>query len=245
MARRGRVIEIHRPVVVVMGASRGIGFEIAKQFASIGCEVCLCGRTKRELHRGVGEIVRLGGRARAYSCDVTVPASMLSVMKSIRKQIGEIDVLVNNAGVTAFKSFLDTTLKEFDEIIDTNLRGHIHCIKAVLPSMVKRNGGWIINIISTAAIKTFEHASAYTAAKAGMLGLAKVLREETRKHGVKVINILPGPTRTQMWSAANLKKHSRRMMNPKSVAEAVLAAYQMPDDVVVEEMVIRPVGGDL
>jgi 3-oxoacyl-[acyl-carrier protein] reductase len=159
--------------------------------------------------------------------------------------LGNIDVLVNNAGITVFKSMLDTTLGEFDDIIQTNLLGQVRAIKSVLPSMVKRKRGWIINVLSNAAVKTFEGSAAYSATKAGMLGLARVLREEMKRYNVKVINIIPGATDTAMWGAADRKRYSHRMMRSKSVAESVLAAYQMPDDLVVDEMVVRPVGGDI
>ncbi|MBI1807179.1 MAG: SDR family oxidoreductase [Ignavibacteria bacterium] len=240
-----RVIEMHRPVVWVVGASRGIGREIAKQFAQIGCVVCLSGRNSKELKSAVTEIGEAGGRGYGFPCDISHPIKILATAQRIKREHCDVEVLVNNAGITVFKSFLDTSLKEFDEIITTNLRGHIVCIKAVLPSMVKRKCGWIFNILSNAAVKTFEGSAAYTATKAGMHGLAKVLREEMRHHNVKVLNIIPGAAETSMWSNTMRRKYRHRMMKAKSVAEAVLLTYQMPDDVVVDDMVIRPLQGDI
>ena len=245
MAKRGGDIEIHRPVVWVIGASRGIGREIAKQFATIGCEVCVSSRNSKEIGSAVKDIKRLGGRAYSFPCDITRTRSVLATAKRIQKQLGGIDVLVNSAGITVFKSFLETSLKEFSDIIATNLEGQIACIKAALPIMVKRKRGWIFNILSNAAIKTFEGSAAYTATKAGMFGLGKVLREEMKRYKIKVVNVLPGPTETEMWQPNVRKKYSHRMMRAKSVAEAVLACYQMPDDVVVDEMIIRPIQGDI
>ena len=245
MARHQRDPYINRPVVWVTGASRGIGREIAKQFASIGSEVVLSARSKRDLQSAVKEITQLGGRAYSFPMNIAEEQSILSTARSIRKYLGDVQVLVNNAGITVFKSFLETTLEEFDDIIDTNLEGPITCIKAVLPTMVKRKQGWIFNILSNAAIKTFEGSAAYTATKAGLLGLTKVLREEMRRYNIKVVNVIPGATETEMWSTANRRKYAHRMMKAKSVAEAVLAAYQMPDDVVVDELVIRPIQGDI
>jgi len=171
--------------------------------------------------------------------------SVISTASQIRTHVGPIDVLINNAGKTVFKNFLSTTLAEFDSIIDTNLRGQIVAIKSILPSMVRRKHGWIINVLSHAAVKTFESSAAYTATKAGMLGLAKVLREELRPSRIKVVNVIPGPTDTSMWSASSRTKYAHRMMSPKSVAESVLALYQMPDDVVADELIIRPIQGDI
>jgi 3-oxoacyl-[acyl-carrier protein] reductase len=245
MARPQDRVRVHRPIVWVVGASRGIGKEIAKQFASIGCEVCLSARNKKHLDAVVGEITRLGGRARAFPCDISSVVSINTSAERIRKQVGTVDVLINNAGITVFKSFLTTTSKEFNDIISTNLLGYIFSVKAVLPSMVKRKQGWIINILSTAAVRTFPNSSAYTATKSGMLGVGKVLREELRQHGVKVVNIMPGPTETEMWSASARKKYSKRMMRAKSVAEAVLEIYRLPQDLVIEDVILGPIKGDI
>ncbi|HLB00797.1 MAG TPA: SDR family NAD(P)-dependent oxidoreductase, partial [Bacteroidota bacterium] len=116
---------------------------------------------------------------------------------------------------------------------------------AVLPDMIRRKRGSIFNILSNAAVKTFEGSSAYTATKAGLLGLGRVLREELRTRDVRVHNILPGATDTAMWSPSDRKKHRPRMMSPSGVAAAVVSAYLMPPDVVVDEMVIRPITGDI
>src|SRR5467141_2455539 len=195
MRERAADLRLRRPVVWVVGASRGIGREIAGRIAAIGCEVCLSSRNSSDLESAVRQIRRLGGRAHSFPCDIRKINSVSSTARRIRHAVGDVEVLVNNAGITVFK--------------------------------------------------TFEGSSAYTAAKAGMLGLGKVLREEVKAHHVKVVNILPGATETRMWSAALRKKYSYRMMKPSSVADTVLAVYRMPDDVVVDEMVIRPMLGDL
>lgn len=245
MKTNGTSPSFHRPVVWVTGASRGIGAEIAKQFASIGCEVCLSGRSKKDLAIVATEIIKRGGRAHVYPLDITDRKAIVKVVKDIAKNIGEIDVLVNNAGITKFKSVLSTSMEEFDAIIGTNLIGQIACTQAVLPSMVRRKSGQVINILSRAAVKTFEDSGAYTAAKAGMHGFAKVLREEMRSHNVKIVNVLPGPTETAMWSKSARAEFSHRMMKASSVAEAVLSIFQLPDDVVVDDIFLRPILGDI
>lgn len=245
MKKKREEVIIHRPVVWVTGASRGIGREIARQFASLGCEVCLSARNKQDLNSAVKEITELGGRAYSFPLDITQVKSIQTVHRQIQKKIGEVDVLVNNAGITSFKLFIDTPLKDFEIIISTNLIGHVACTKEVLSPMVKRKEGWIFNIISMAAKKTYENSTAYTASKAGMEGFGKVLREELKQYNIKVINVYPGATSTGIWNPKVRKKYSYRMMKAKSVAEAVLSVYQMPDDVVVDEVVLRPMQGDL
>jgi short-subunit dehydrogenase len=111
--------------------------------------------------------------------------------------------------------------------------------------MVRRRAGLIINILSTASVKTFQGSAAYTAAKAGMHGLSKVLREEVRKDNVRIINVMPGPTATEMWSRGDRRKYASRMMTAKDVAETVLALYTVPSRVVPEEVLLSPIRGDI
>lgn len=233
------------PVVWVVGASSGIGAEIARSFAAIGARVCLSGRRRPLLERLRLDIERTGGAALVVPLDVTDPPAAKAAWAAIRAAAGPVDVLVNNAGVTVFKEFLDTSPAEFEAIVATNLVGPARCLRAALPDMVRRRRGWIFNILSNAAVKTFEGSSAYTASKAGMLGFGRVLREELRRSNVRVVNILPGATDTAMWSPGTRKKYRARMMSARGVAEAVVSAYLMPADVVVDEMIVRPVGGDL
>jgi short-subunit dehydrogenase len=234
-----------RPVVWVTGASKGIGLEIAREFAAIGCHVCLSARSHRLLQSAAKDITRLGGRAYVIPCDISNLRSVINAHKLIVKTAGNVDVLVNNAGVTAFKPFIDTPLAEFESIIKTNLFGNVYGIKAVLPAMVKGKAGVIFNIISHAAVKTFTNSSAYAASKAGVLGLGRVLREELSGYNIKVINVLPGAVETDMWHKGVRKKYAHRMMNPKSVAEAVVKIYRFPGDVVADEVILRPILGDL
>ena len=234
-----------RPIVWITGASRGIGKEVAKQFASIGCKVALSSRSEKELAKLEKEIISLGGIAKNFPCDVANEKSILQTEKNIRKEFGTIEVLINNAGVTVFKSVDKTSTKEFDSILFVNLRGMFLCVKSVLPSMMKRNDGWIFNILSTASQTTFKNSGAYSASKAGAMMLANVLREEVREKNIRVVNVFPGATETEMWSSSSRKKYSSRMISAKSVAESVLQVYRFPSDVVCEEIVLRPMLGDI
>ncbi|HLX13000.1 MAG TPA: SDR family oxidoreductase [Bacteroidota bacterium] len=233
------------PVVWVTGASRGIGRETAKQFASIGCVVCLTARSSHDLATLANEIRSLGGAALAFPADISHLPGVNRVVQKIENAAGPIDVLICNAGVTSFKTFQKTSLGEFERIVRTNLLGSVACLKAVVPGMIKRKRGSIFNVVSHAALRTFEGASAYTATKAGMLGVGRVLREELRKYNIKVINVLPGPTATDMWSKGDQKKYRKRMMSPKSVAETILSIYRLPDDVVSDEILLRPMSGNI
>ncbi len=241
---RPRLI-LKRPVVWVTGASRGIGREIACQFASTGCIVAISARSQSQLRTVENEINSLGGQAKTFVCDVTDHRSVASTAAKIIHDFGTIDILVNNAGITSFESFQKTSIQHFDRVMAASFRGPVLVIKHVYPFMMKRKSGWIVNILSTAALETFSNSSAYSAAKSGLRALGNALREESRLHNIRVTNVYPGPTNTEMWSEKDRRKYGSRMMSANSVAAAILALYQMPSDVVVEEIILRPIQGDI
>jgi len=159
--------------------------------------------------------------------------------------LGPADILVNNAGVTYFKEFASTTVKEFDYLMETNLRGMFLMTKAVLPSMLKRRKGLVINILSYAAKTVYTGSSIYSASKSAGAAMMRVLREEVRKKGIKVLNVYPGAIETPMWSARNRARFSMRMMQPEEIAEFIVAAAALPASVMLEEVALRPQQGDL
>jgi NADP-dependent 3-hydroxy acid dehydrogenase YdfG len=232
-------------VVWITGASTGIGFEIAKAFAKSGYIICATARRKSRLVSLVNEIRFAGHEAYAFVCDVRSERSIMSTKKKILEKCGNIDVLVNNASITAFKSFIDTKPPEFDDILETNLRGSYLMARAVLPLMTKRKRGHIINILSVAAKTVFTGSAAYSASKAGMLAMFNVLRAEMRKYNIKISNIMPGATDTPMWSPAVRQKYHSRMMTPKDVADIVIHVANQPKKVVIEDIMIKPIKGDL
>lgn len=234
-----------RPVVWVTGASSGIGRELAKKFASLGCVVALTARSRRAILSLKQEITALGGFACPFPCDIADKRNVFRTARSIKEMCGAVDVLVNGAGVTVFRTFKETSLQEFERLLSVNLHGALYAMKAVLPDMYRRRRGWIFNILSTAAVQTFTESSAYSATKSGVQALGRVLREEVRSANIRVTNVYPGATDTPMWSSHDRKRYRSRMMSASGVAEAILALYQMPPDVVVEEIVMRPIGGDI
>jgi len=153
--------------------------------------------------------------------------------------------LINNAGITSFKKVEHNSLEDIESIIQTNLLGSIYTIKAVLPLMIKKNKGTIINILSVVTEKIFQQSGAYSASKAGLKAFSQVLREEVRKYNIRVINVYPAATNTDIWSEENKTKFAHRMMNPADIAKMVISIYEHPGNVVTEEIVLRPIEGDL
>jgi len=232
-------------VVWVTGASTGIGKEIAMQFSKAGYVVVVTARRKSRLVSIVKEIKFAGREAMAFVCNVASERSIASTSRRIIENYGRIDCLINNAGVTAFKSFMDTKVFDYDYIMDINLRGAFLTMKSVLKPMIKKRRGHIINIISVAANTVYSDSSVYSASKAGLLALSNCVRKEVRKFNIKITNILPGATETAMWDAKTRQKNRSRMMSPEDVAKITLQAFEQPKKIMVEDIIIRPLKGDI
>ncbi|MDP4115319.1 MAG: SDR family oxidoreductase [Bacteroidota bacterium] len=230
--------------IIITGASSGIGKAAAKEFARTGFKIFTIARRINELNRINDELEKEKISVETFPCNV---ASATNVEQVIKKIVAEnrIGCLINNAGITSFKPALDNSVKDITDIISTNLLGSIYNIKYLLPHFIKNEGGTIINIISTAARKLFTESSAYTASKMGLLGYTDVLREEVRKHNIRVINVLPGATDTSMWSVEDRKEHSHRMMTADDVARTLVWLFLQQGNLVTEEITIRPIAGDI
>jgi short-subunit dehydrogenase len=228
----------------ITGASSGIGKAVALEFAKIGCNVFISARRAQELERLKDEAGKPGDNIYPFPCNV---ASSTNVDQTVKKIINEFDLscLINNAGVTSFKNASDNSVNEINDIITTNLLGSIYSTKSVLPTFIKNESGTIINILSVVVDKIFTRSSIYAASKMGLLGYSNSLREEVRKHNIRVINVIPGATETSMWSQEIRREKGELMMNPESIARIIVSAYLQKDNLVTEEIVLRPITGDL
>jgi NADP-dependent 3-hydroxy acid dehydrogenase YdfG len=231
--------------VWVTGASSGIGAALAEEFARQGDTVVISARSKAALRRIVQGLRREGYACHALPCDVQRPQEVEQVAQTILRRFRRIDILVNNAGVTSFKQFQTTRVEEFDHVLDVNLRSLFVASRAVLPSMLKRRKGSVINILSYAAKTTYTKSAAYSAAKAGAEALMNVLRAETRSRGIKVLNVYPGAVETSMWSPSMRRRYRSRMMQASDLARLIYVLTTQPDSMHVEELVVRPQAGDL
>ncbi|MHB8580545.1 MAG: SDR family oxidoreductase [Ignavibacteriaceae bacterium] len=233
-----------QPGVWITGASSGIGKAAAIEFTKTGAKVFVSARRELELEKINSELSAEKLKVEIYPCNVSSYPNVVQTVKKIL-DTHQIDCLVNNAGVTSFKTAEQTSIQEIDDIININLLGAIYSIKAVLPHMIERGGGTIINILSVVTQKIFTNSSAYTASKMGLLGFTNSLREEVRKYKIKVINILPGATSTDMWSSEIREKTRGRMMKSEEIAKIITWSYLQKDNLVSEEILIRPIEGDL
>jgi NADP-dependent 3-hydroxy acid dehydrogenase YdfG len=236
---------MNNKVIWITGASTGIGREIALAFSKAGYIVVVSARRKSRLVKVVSEIKFAGREASAFVCNVASERSVHLTVKRITERYGGIDCLINNAGVTVFKSLTETKLFDYDYIMNINCRGSFLTMKTVLPKMIKRKKGHIINILSVAANTVFEDSSIYSASKAAILAMSNSVREEVRRFNIKVTNILPGAVETNMWDAKSRQKYKNRMMSPEDIAAITLHTFEQPRKLNVEEVIIRPIKGDL
>ncbi len=220
-------------IAVVTGGSRGIGKSIALTFAEAGADVVVCSRKNiSELEEVAQEIQALGRRAVAIAANVAQKTEVDSMIEKTLEQFGCIDILVNNAGIMYRKSLLETTEQEWDETIDTDLKGYYLCAQAVSQGMMERKQGNIINLSSRLGIKANTPGGAYCVAKAGVVMLTQVLALELAGYNVRVNAIAPGLIKTEMsaalWSAPEVFEQIRqaiplgRMANTGEIARVAL-----------------------
>ncbi len=229
------------------GAARGIGLATARLLADTDA-VLFLSSTKPESFKDVVTLFKDYSNIYFMPCDVSDANEVKKTYAKIKKSHGGIDILINNAGVGIFKDFADTEIEDFDKTVAVNFKGAFLCTKAVLPDMIKNNKQtMIINVSSVATQKVFPGSAVYSASKAALLTMSKVMREELRPHNVKVIDILPGATETDMWNDDIRKKYCKSMMKPDDVAQVILNTIELNENqrLLTEEIIIRPVGGDL
>lgn len=231
-------------VVWITGASSGIGKAAALEFARTGSKVIISSRRHSVLELIRKELSKENLSVEILPCNIESHQNVDQTAKKILAE-HDLDCLINNAGITSWKSAEENTVKEIEDIINTNLLGSIYCIKSVLPHFIKKQKGTIINMLSVAAEQVLTNSSAYAASKAGLLAYTNILREEVRKYKIRIINILPGATVTNMWSQDILKQYADEMMLPQDVARVLVSAYLQDGQLVPEKIVIKPVRGDL
>lgn len=241
--------ENHRNIAWVTGGTRGIGLEITKIFLKNGIKTIASGTKAEDYYRKNNyfsdELTSSGFSYR--QCDVSSFFQVADTYDKIKYETGIPGILINNAGIGIFKPLSEMTAEEFSEMTDVNFKGVFNTTRAVINDFIERKSGLIINIASVAAEKAFPGSSVYGASKAAVLAMARSLREEVREMGIKVVNILPGATGTEIWSEKLLEKYGERMMTPREVAEVVLSVVNLSNGtgLTFDELTLRPTGGDL
>jgi NAD(P)-dependent dehydrogenase (short-subunit alcohol dehydrogenase family) len=234
------------PTVVVTGASQGIGAAVAEAFAAAyGAEarLALVARSEAKLD-GVAETCRAhGAAAEVFPCDVTDDAAVEAMAAAVKARLGVPDILVNNAGAFRPGGVLDMTAADFRADLEVNLTSAFLVTREFLREMAERGSGDVFFMASVASARGYPRGVAYGAAKHGLLGLARSLREEVKEHGLRVVALLPGATYTDSWASSGLP--ADRFMPPEDLARLVVDLHRLSGRTVVEEVLLRPQLGDL
>ncbi|HZI51931.1 MAG TPA: SDR family oxidoreductase [Terriglobia bacterium] len=229
---------IEGKVAVVTGAGRGIGRAIALDLARQGATVALVARNASQLEEAAQAA---GGAARPMPTDVRKRDDVQRLFDEVAATLGPVDILVNAAGVGVFGRVVEFSDEDYDAILDTNLRSIFMTCRSVLPSMIARGKGDIVNIASIAGKVGSATRAVYCASKFGVVGFTQSLAEEVRQHGIRVSVVCPGSTDTSFSSDPNREGKSRgKMLSPADVAYAVRTLVTQEPNSFISEIILRP-----
>jgi len=232
-------------VVLITGASSGIGEATARLLAAQGHRVYAGARRTDRLERLVQEIQAKGGKAAFRALDVTSAGDMQAFVHAAEAAYGPVDVIVNNAGVMPLSPLSSLKVNEWDRMIDVNIRGVLHGIAAVLPGMESRGRGQVINVSSIGGLSVSPTAAVYCATKFAVRAISDGLRQETDK--IRVTVVCPGVVESELADTITddtarvaMQEFRRVALHPDAIARAIAYAIDQPDDVDVSEVVVRP-----
>jgi 3-oxoacyl-[acyl-carrier protein] reductase len=225
-------------VALVTGASRGIGFAIARRLGQMGARVSICGRDQVRLERSASSLRGEGIETLAIPTDITRAEQISSLAHRTQQELGPIDILVNNAGIGVFGPFHEFGESDWNKVLDTNLKAVFLLCRAVVPEMIRRQTGYIINISSLAGKNTFANGAIYCASKWGLMGLSGSMAEDLRAYGIRVSAICPGSVATEF--AGQGGKDPSKILQPDDIAHAVAALVTQSAESFISEVHIRP-----
>jgi 3-oxoacyl-[acyl-carrier protein] reductase len=231
-------------IVLITGASRGVGEKIALTFADTHFKVIAVSRniTRSAFYQSIAQRNK---DITCYDADVTREEDVRNLMDKVALEYTSIDILVNNAGIAMVKPFHEITLKEWKQVLDINLTAVFLCIKYAFPLMKKEplRKKHIFNMLSIASQAGFPGWSAYCAAKFGALGFTEAIRQELKEYRIRITGIISGATNTTLWDNLPGTWDKSQMLEPQTVADTIKEIYDKPDDAVIEKIVLMPKGG--
>ncbi len=240
-----------KDIIIITGAGKGIGRAIAIDFAQRAAQneqfhpvLVLSSRTAGDLEEVAGLCQDIGTETMIAETDIADPKATETLVSMTMEKFGRIDCLVNNAGVGRFKALTEITEEDFDYTMNVNAKGTFFLTQKVFPIMQQQRSGHIVFISSIAAETAFKSSSVYSMSKFAQNGLIASLRLYARECNVRVTNVMPGAVYTPMWGESG--EHFKDvMMMPEDIASATVGAYLQPERTCIEEIVVRPTGGDI
>ena len=215
---------------IITGGGRGLGKATALAFAKEGIDIAITGRNEKVLKETVSELEAFGVKAIYSVFDVGNYEAVKSSIASILKTLGSVDILVNNAGIAAVGSFNDMEVGLWSKIIQTNVMGMYYVTKEVLPHLLSKNEGDIINVSSTAGLNGNANISAYSASKFAVIGMSESLMKEVRKNNIRVCTLTPSTIESDMTIDLGIanKDSQDSVLQPEDFAELILAGLKLP-----------------
>lgn len=225
-------------ISLITGGSRGIGLAVAHRLALLGSDLAVCARRPAGLESAARELQRCGVRVLTSPSDVSRARDVNSFVESTRRALGEIDIVVNNAGLGLFLPGYQATEEQWDTVLDTNLKSVFLICRAVAPDMIRRKTGHIINISSLAGKNTFAGGSIYCASKWGLLGFTQSLAEDLRAYNIRVSAVCPGTVATEF--SPHSGKDPSKMLQADDIAHAVETIVTQSPQSFISEILLRP-----
>ena len=227
-------------IAIVTGGTRGIGRAIAEHLLRQGVSVAICGRKQESVDKAVQEMSSLG-KVAGHSADISRPEEVSKFFQTVDKELGGLDILINNAGQATFRKVGEMTPEEWHYNIDLNLNGVFYCSHEALPRFAKRGGGFIVNISSLAGKNAFTGGAGYNASKAGLNAFTEALMLDHRHDHVRVCSIMPGSVDTNFGGdSAKRSGDTSWMIAPDDIAETVGLVLRLPARTMISRVEIRP-----
>lgn len=221
---------------LITGAGKGIGRALAIALAQEGVNVGLVARTEADLKNVAEELKAFNIHIAIATANVASIESVNAAVAKVKTELGVIDILINNAGISSFGSFMELEPARWEEIVKVNLFGAYYVTRAVLPEMIDRKTGDIVNISSTAGQRGAAVTSAYSASKFALIGLSESLMQEVRKHNIRVTTLTPSTVATDMAKDLKLTDgNPDKVMQPEDLAELVVSQLKLNRRVFVKE----------
>jgi len=230
--------------VVITGASRGIGKELAEHFAKEGADLYLCSREMEKTFQWQQALMeQYHVKVVSFNADLGDADETKAFGKQLLDTLDHVDVLINNAGVYQPGSVHNEPDGQLEKMMAVNLFSAYHLTRILVPRMIERKSGHIFNMSSIAALKAYQNGGSYSISKFALTGFSKNLREELMGHGIKVTTVYPGATMTSSWDGSGIDPN--RIMESSDIAKMIVAASKLSPQACVEDLVIRPILGDL
>ncbi len=227
---------------VITGAGGGLGEATARALAGAGCGVALWDIRGAEIQRVAESLSLLAGPVRADMVDVSRQEDVERAVERALEEFGRVDYLINVAGIDYTLPITALTVEQWDRIIGVNLRGPFLTTRAIFPVMQQQNGGHIINVASTAAVRAWPNASAYCASKWGLIGFTRAVGTEGRPYNIRATVVIPGGMRTGFFDRPDLpiKPDPSNLNDPANVARAIVFVLSQPPESVIQEICLTP-----